>query len=484
MPPVTRRELLGAAATTTAALSLGARPAAAARRTDVIVIGAGLAGLTAARALERAGHSVLVVEARDRVGGRTANHALPGGHITEIGGQFVGPTQDRLLALAKAVGVKTFPTYNTGNNVQIIDGQRTFYPADPGLPTDPDVQAAIFASFKLDEMAKRVPVAAPWKAPHAAELDRQTLADWVAREVHTEKGVKAIQAACEAIWGAEASELSLLYALAYVAAAGTKDNPGSFSRLITVPGGAQERRFVGGSVAISEKVARTLRIHLGAPVTAIRDDGHGVRVTAGGRTYRARTAIVSVPPPLARAIAFRPGLPAGKRALLRALKPGSLTKAEAIYATPFWRAAGLSGQGFTDVGIGRIPFDNSPPDASIGVLFSFIGGARHAEWAALTADARRAAVLADLARIVGDDRALSPVDYFEQDWTQEEWTRGCPVAHLGPGALTAHGTWLRRPTGRVHWAGTETADIWQGYMDGAVRSGERAAREVHRALRG
>jgi monoamine oxidase len=217
-------------------------------------------------------------------------------------------------------------------------------------------------------------------------------------------------------------------------------------------------------------------------VTAIHTDAHGVRVTAGAKTVRARRVIVAVPPQLARRIRFAPALPAGKRALLAGLEPGAFTKAEAVYATPFWREAGLTGQGFSDTGIARIPFDNSPPDGAFGILFSFIGGARHAEWSALTADARRAAVLNDLAAFAGDTRALDPTEYFEQDWTQEEWSRGCPVAHAPKNLLTEHGAWVRRPIGRVHWAGTETASYWQGYMDGAVRSGERAAKEVRKLL--
>lgn len=348
------------------------------------------------------------------------------------------------------------------------------------------MQEGIIASFKLDAMAKDVPVDKPWKARNAAALDKQTLADWVAANVKTEKGAKAIQAAVESVWGAEAKELSLLYALAYIHAAGDAKRPGSFTALVSTPGGAQERRFVGGSARISELVAEQLgsRVHLGAPVTRVRVDSQGVRVTAGAGTIRARRVVVAVPPPLARRIEFAPNLPAGKVALLKGLKPGNLVKAAAVYPTPFWRTANLTGQGFSDVGLARIPFDNSPPDASVGILFSFIGGDRHAEWKALSEADRRATVLKDLARFVGDDRALEPTQYFEQDWTQEQWTRGCPVAHAGPGLLTRHGRWIRRPIGPLHWAGTETAGYWQGYMDGAVRSGERVAKEVSRALRG
>jgi monoamine oxidase len=486
---LTRRQLVGAGAAGAALLALGSTPARAAarrrtRNADVVVIGAGLSGLAAARALVAADRKVVVLEARNRVGGRTWNAALSGGHITEIGGEFVGPTQDRILALARAVGVKTFPTYNTGSNVLLAGGVRSLYDAVPGLPGDPDVQQALLASLKLDAPAKQAGVSAPWKARDARTWDRMTLDDWMRTEVTTDKGRAVFVSACQAIWGADPSELSLLYVLQYVAAAGNATHPGSFLRLITTGGGAQERRFVGGSQVVSERVARRLgtRVVLRAPARAVAQDGDGVRVVADGTTVQARLAILAVPPALATRLAYSPALPKGKAALLKALVPGTLTKAEAIYARPFWRDAGLSGQGVADVGPAGTIFDNSPPDGSVGVLFGFVGGSSHQRWAALPAAQRRAQVVEQLAAYVGD-QARSPTDYIEQDWTKERWTRGCPVAHAAPGVLTKYGPWLRRPVGRVHFAGTETADYWLGYMDGAVRAGERAAREVLAALR-
>jgi monoamine oxidase len=488
--PLTRRRLLQAGAAG-AALTVMEGPTAAlaakrrSKRADVVVIGAGFSGLTAARALKAAGHSVIVLEARDRVGGRTANATIAGGKaIAEVGGQFVGPTQDRILALAKAVGVPTFPVFNQGSNVFIARGRRTLYPAATGIPEDAEVLAAFGALLGLDALAKEVGVAAPWKSRHARAYDGQTLAQWLAPKVTTATGKAIIDAVCEAIWGADPEDLSLLYVAQYVAAAGNAKTPGSIARLIATGGGAQELRVVGGSVVVAEKVAAALgsRIVLGAPVRRIdQRDGHVV-VTADGITVQATRAVVALPPVLAARIAYRPGLPAGKRTLLKAMTPGSLTKVEAVYPTPFWREAGLSGQGVSDVGIARVPYDNSPPDGSIGVFFSFIGGKRHAEWSKLSAVDRRAAVLDDFVRFTGDERARTPDELIEKDWTTEQWTRGCPTGHFAPGVLAKHGAHLRSAAGRVHFAGTETADYWLGYMDGAVGAGERAAREVSAAL--
>jgi monoamine oxidase len=425
-----------------------------------------------------------VLEARDRVGGRTLNRSLGAGRIAEVGGEYVGPTQDRILALAAAVGVKTFPTYNTGSNVLIAGGVRSLYDSVPGLPNDPDVQQAITAALALDPSARQAGVNAPWKAKKAHAWDAMTLDDYARAQIPSEKGRAIFTSACQGVWGADPKELSLLFALQYVAAAGNAKNPGSFARLITTPNGAQERRFVGGSQVVSERAADKLgkRVVLREPVRAVAQDRDGVRVVAGGTTVEAAQVILAVPPALAKRLAYSPALPKGKAALLRALVPGSLSKAEAVYPTPFWRDAGLSGQGVTDVGPASLIFDNSPPDGSIGVLFCFIGGSAHDRWAPLGPEQRRSQVLEGLAAFVGD-QARTPADYFEHDWTLERWTRGCPVAHAAPGVLTKYGPWLRRPHGRVHFAGTETADYWLGYMDGAVRAGERAAREVLAALR-
>ena len=281
---LTRRQLVGAGAAGAALLALRAAPAPAAarrrtRRADVCVVGAGLSGLAAARALVAADRSVVVLEARDRVGGRTLNRSIGGGHISEIGGQFAGPTQDRILALAHAVGVKTFRTYDTGSSVLIEGGTRSLYPAVPGLPDDPDVQQAILAAAKLDAPAKQAGVAAPWKAAKAHEWDRMSLDDWMRGEVPSEKGRAIFTSACQSIWGADPKELSLLYVLQYSAAAGNAANPGSFLRLITTGGGAQESRFVGGSQLISEKVADRLgkRVVLKAPASVVAQNGDGVR---------------------------------------------------------------------------------------------------------------------------------------------------------------------------------------------------------------
>jgi monoamine oxidase len=481
MPPViTRRRFLegaaaGAAVTTFPATAFAKRV----RKVDVVVVGAGISGLAAARAIKRKGHSVVVLEARDRVGGRLLNAPIAGGHITEVGGEYVGPTQDRIKALADAVGVKRFPTYNSGSNVLVVEGQRSLYDAVPGIPGDPDVLKSIGELGKFDALAKEIGVKAPWRAKRAAELDRQTLADWINANISTPKGRAIANVAAEAIWGAEPREMSLLYALTYVAGAGNAKTPGSFLRLITTGGGAQEERFVGGSQEVAIRVADKLgsAVRLDHPVRHIARRGRGARVIADGMTIDARQVIVAVPPALATKIRFTPLLSPSKRKILKAMVPGKLIKAECIYERPFWRDAGLTGQSASDVGPANTTFDNGPPDGSLGVLFGFIGGDSARAFQAMAPADRRAEVLENLVAVIGE-QARNPIDYFEKDWSDEQWTRGCPVGHIPPGVLRRNGAHLRTPHGAIHFAGTETSDYWLGYMDGGVRAGERAAREA------
>ena len=440
---------------------------------DVIIVGAGLAGLTSAKALVAAGHSVMVLEARDRVAGRNHGGFLSNGVPVELGGQWIGPTQETVVDLVSELGLETFTTYDEGDHIMVYDGTNVRY-SDETFGFSASTVIEVGRVWEAIETgAAMVSSSSPWETPGAAELDRLTLDTWLSEQTDDPLALRFFRVVVPSIFAAETPEMSLLHFLFYVRSGG------GLNALVSTTGGSQERRVVGGAHLISERIAQRLgaRVKLNAPVHAISQDDQGVTVPFQGGEVTGQFAIVSIPPTLAGRLRYDPPLPPLRDGFTQQFPAGSVIKVQVGYESPFWREEGLSGFAISLDHELSVVFDNSPPDATCGVLLGFLEGAHARKAGLMTSEERRHLIVNTLVQYFGEKAAV-PFDLVELDWMAETYTRGCYGGHLAAGVWTQYGRALARPVGRIHWAGAETSTIWNGYMEGAVRSGLRAAGEI------
>ena len=459
------------------AANLGGR--AQARTADVLVVGAGLSGLTAAWEIVKAGRSVIVLEASDRIGGRMVRRPVIEGGWVDLGGQWVGPTQTRILALAAELGVRRFESYHQGLSIFYWHGVRsTFdgsFPPFKGQPPQVPRFALLDAKqalAKIDRLSALVPPQEPWLTPGARLLDGQTLQTWLQANTRTPfaRFVLTQQALIGGSGAFEPGEVSLLHTLFANRQASQAESP-------------ETDLFYGAAGQIPALIVRRIGecVVLGSPVSAIAADSGGVRVTAGASRYRGRAAIVAVPPFLAGQIGYDPPLPMRRSQLTQRVPMGSLFKVLSIYPTAWWRAEGLNGAATGDRPTLGFAADSSPPSGRPGILASFIAGSRAVDLSTAAQSQLRAAILADLAAYYGRC-AAHPVDLIVAQWPKDRWAGGAFTTFLQPGTWTGYGQALREPVGLIDWAGTEVADRWSGYFDGAVRAGQDAAGRVLKKL--
>jgi putrescine oxidase len=446
-------------------------------QSDAVVVGGGISGLAAASALVADGRDVVVLEARDRVGGRLWNTEL-GGEPNELGGEWVAPYHTRLHALLDELGIALFPAHRNGDDVYVDEAGRAHRHGGEATGLSSASERALKeADARLDALAKELDPEAPWDHPRALELDTITYDEWLRREVADEVARENLRSyLADGFLTKPAHAFSLLQGLWAIAGAG-----GTYE--LFAPEQCLAYRVVGATQLIPIRLAERLgdRVRLEAPVRSIRWTEDGVEADAGHVRVRARAAVVATPPNLAGHIRYEPALPGWRMQLAQALSQGAVTKFLAVYDEPFWRADGLSGEGFAPYQLVRELYDNCPPSGSVGVLCTFLPGDQALAAARLSPAARRDAVLEGMASFVGP-RALEPVDYVETDWAAEEWTRGAYAATFGVGGLTRYGADLRRPVGPLHWACSDIAGVGHMHMEGGVRSGEAAARAVSALL--
>ena len=439
---------------------------------DIAVVGAGQSGMACAYELHKLGvGNFVVVEARDRVGGRTVTQDLGDGAWADGGGQWIGPMQTAVHALADELGAEKFPFFNQGQVWFDFNGTRFTEQAKPVLT------GGTPRADQLTAMAATVPLDKPWLAPDARTWDTMTVADWEAEAGLTPEEHARLALGAAITNGAETKDMSLLYYLHYARSSG------SIEVLESAEGGAQQTRIAGGTQTLPLKIAEIIgheKVQLDNPVRAISGwDGTGpVTLETGRGPVRAREVVMALGPPLAGRIDYQPGLP-DKRVKLQQQWPtyGKGAKVHLKYPAPFWREDGWSGRTAADYPPALLTMDNSPADASCGIILIFWSG----ELKPTESEQMRQAA-AIMAERLGP-KALNPTGYAVKDWGSDPWTAGC-VSPLPPGLLTGYGEALREPAGSLFWAGTEAAEICTGYIDGAVRAGQAAAIHAAAALAG
>ncbi len=445
---------------------------------DCVIIGAGLAGLTAARELVAKGRSVTVLEARDRVGGRIENAELSGGEIVELGGQWISSSHQRMLELCQHYGLELIEPQDGAVAVR-LGGKVSQVPSQSELESslNPFELADLGEGLaRFRRLADRIVKDQVWAQANEPWLSRP-MNRWISTNLRTPGGQRAFGSVFEHSFAIKPSDLTLLEAL-------HRANSGAdMESLIAVNGGLKQQRVIGGAWRLCQEIAAELGdlIHFDEVVDQITQGPDSVTVrTRSGAVHTARALINTLPPKLAVEVDHQPPLESWRDELADRVPAGDVIKAFLVYPQAWWREQGRSGQMGSDTGPVRVSFDTSI-EGGRGVLMGFFQGAQASGYAKHSVSLRERA-FADAVAVAFDDAAEQPVEYLDRDWAAEEFTGGCHGAHFAPGIWTVSGPALASRNGLEFFAGAEYSSRFNGYMEGAALSGEQVARDVNRAL--
>lgn len=454
------------------------------QNTKVIIVGGGISGLSAAKLLHDSKVDVVVLEARDRVGGRTFTKRDPAVGYVDLGGSYIGPTQHHLLRLSKELGLENYKIEENEDVIYYSKGKRICYSTDDSIPfKNPFVQLDVNNFLRtVDKMGKEIPADEPWNAPHAEEWDTMTYQDFVDKTCYTRQSKAVAKFLIEEPLASSKYESSLLWMLWF-----TKLCNGTKS-MVSVTNGGQERKFIGGSQQISERIAARLgnSVIMNSAVVSVTQSSSGVTVkTLNGKIYNGDYIIMAIPTPLHMKIHYDPPLPPHRNQLIQRCPMGSVMKCIFYYETEFWKAKGFCGSSIIDVDEQNLlssTYNDTKPDGSYPALVGFVMADQVRNVTNLTKEERKNIFVKCLYNVFGLKEFLEPRHYEEYNWMAEQYSGGCFPAMFPPGFLTRYGRFLRESIGRMYFAGTETATTWTGYMEGAIEAGERASREVLHAM--
>jgi len=447
---------------------------------DVVVVGAGLAGLRAASILADHSINVVVLEARDRVGGRTCSVEVDG-KDWDVGGQWIGATHHRVRELISSLGLQLSPQYDEGKHILVVNNNKSIYEGNISSLNISGLGTLAQTVAELDHLCLQVPLDEPFRASRAADWDSFTVETWQRERLKdAPSAIELMNFIVRTVFAVEPSQISFLFFLFMLRSGG------GYNNLADIRGGAQQDKVIGGTQNISKQLALKLsgdsRVILNSPVFEIQQNETGVKIFSRSGTYQAKFVIVAIPPLLAGSIVYSPPMPPIRDQLTQRMPQGCIIKVIVIYEKPFWREQGYSGEVLTTEGpltliydATSIPTQSNPTQTPAFV--GFICGLNALNWAKHPDDVIEKAIISQLVSLFGVV-ASHPYRVVIKNWMLEPWSRGCYLSVLSPGVLTTCGEGLRKPVGRIHWAGSETAMESMGYMDGAVSSGERAADEV------